>query len=122
MSCNHGGVIIAVSNNARLQLVNTGGRRATFEHISGRITSHQTSCVVLLIYRPGSQSICSAFFDELSDVIQHLTVLDVPVIVAGDVNIHLERTDDTNSRRFTELLTLFALQTRCTRVCKANDL
>jgi len=86
---------------------------ALFENISGQITSNQPSCVVLLIYRPGSQSICSAFFDEqLSDVLQHLTVLNVPVIVAGDVNIHLERTDDTNSQRFTELLTSFGLQSR----------
>jgi len=34
------------------------------------------------------------------------------VIVAGDVNVHLERTDDTNSRRFTDLLTSFGLQSR----------
>jgi len=30
MSSNHGGVVIAVSNNARLQLVNTGGRSSRY--------------------------------------------------------------------------------------------
>jgi len=48
--------------------------------------------------------ICNMFFDELSDVLLRLTVLDVPVIVTGDINIHLECHDDTHSSRFTELL------------------
>ena len=112
MSTNHGGVGVAVSESARLQPVNTGSRRATFEHVSCQITSRQSSCVVLLVYRPESDPICSAFFDELSDVLLHLTVLDVSMIVAGDINIHLERQDESHSRRFTELLASAGLQSR----------
>ena len=54
----------------------------------------------------------SAFFDELSDDLLRLAVLDVPMIVAGDINIHLERQDESHSRRFTELLASFGLQSR----------
>jgi len=54
----------------------------------------------------------NTFFDELSDVLLRLTVLDVPVIVTGDINIHLEYHDDTHSRRFTELLASYGLQSR----------
>ena len=50
--------------------------------------------------------------DELSDVLLRLTVLDVLTIVAGDINIHLERQDESQSRRFTELLASFDLQSR----------
>jgi len=58
ISTNHGGVVVAVSGNSRLQLVNTGGCRATFEHVSCRIASRQSSCVVLIVCRPGSDPIC----------------------------------------------------------------
>jgi len=108
ISTNHGGVVVVVYGNARLQLVNTGGCRATFEHVSCRITSRQSSCVVLRVYRHRSDHICNTFFGELSDVLR-LTV--VPVIVTGD-NIHLECHDDTHSRRFTELLAWYGLQSR----------
>jgi hypothetical protein len=107
---NHGGVVVAVSGSAHLQLMNTGGRRTTFEHVSCRITSRKSSCVVLLVYRPGLISICSIFFDELSDVLLRLTVIDVPVIVAGNINIHLERHDESHSRRFTEFLASYGVQ------------
>ena len=100
MSTNHGGVVIAVSESARLQPVNAGSRRTTFEYVSCQITSRQSSCVVLLVYRPGSDPTCSAFFDELSDVLLRLTVLDVSMIVAGDINIHLERQDESQLSLF----------------------
>jgi len=38
--------------------------------------------------------------------------VDVPVIVIGDINIHLECHDDTHSRRFTKLLASYGLQSR----------
>ena len=38
--------------------------------------------------------------------------MDAPLIVAGDVNIHLERPDEPNSRRFTDLLATYGLQCR----------
>ena len=112
MSTNHGGVVMAVTNAARLQSINTGGRRSTFEHICGRITAVDASCVVLLIYRPGSAAVTDLFFVELADVLHRLVVLNVPLIVAGDANVHLEQSDDLNSRRFRELLASFGLESR----------
>ena len=97
----------------RLQPVNVGKTRSTFEFICGRITSCDVSCVVvLLLYRPGSAAICAAFFEELSSILDQLATMDAPLIVAGDVNIHLERPDEPNSRRFTDLLATYGLQCR----------
>ena len=40
----------------------------------------------------------------------HLAVLDVPIVVAGDVNVQLQRTDDLHSRQFIEILASHGLE------------
>ena len=65
LSTNHGGVAIAASRGVRLAAVNTGSRKSSFEHICARVTSRE-SCIVLLIYRPGSRTADANFFTELS--------------------------------------------------------
>ena len=112
MRTNHGGVVIAASNDFRLRNVNTGGRRSSFEHVCCQITSCDASCAALLIYRPGSATITGTFFDELSDILHNLATLNVPLIVAGDVNIPLQTVANPNSRRFVDLLATFGLSSR----------
>lgn len=112
LSTNHGGVVIAASNGVHLQPVNVGGPRSTFEFACGRVTSCGVSRVILLIYRPGSAAICSTFFDEFSDIMDYAATLEVPLIVTGDINIHLERPDDPDSRRFTDILSTYGLTSR----------
>jgi hypothetical protein len=46
------------------------------------------------------------------DVLLRLTMTDVPVTVAGDINIHLERHDESHSRHSTELLAPYGQQSR----------
>ena len=67
MSTNHGGVVVAVSDSARLQPVNTGGRRATFEYVTCRITSRRASFYssIVLDQIPSamrSSTSCQTFF------------------------------------------------------------
>jgi len=112
MRTNHGGVVIAASNSIRLQPINVGGPRTTFEHVCGRVSSRGQSCVILVAYRPGSAAVCNTFFDELSDILSHLATFDSPVIVAGDFNIHLQRADDPHSHRFVDTLAMYGLQSR----------
>jgi len=45
----HGGVALATSAGVRLAAVNTGGRKTTLEHVCARVTSHDSSCVILLV-------------------------------------------------------------------------
>ena len=109
---NHGGVVIAAVNGVRLQAVNVGKPCTTFEFVCGRITSRDVSCVVLLVYRPGSAALCNTFFEELSRILDYVATLDVQIVVAGDFNIHLERPDEPHSRRFIDLLSTYGLQSR----------
>jgi len=62
------------------------GSYAQFESSAVRLVSRFSSFVVVCIYRPGSQARTSAFFNELSDLLDHLVVLDVKFVLCGDFN------------------------------------
>ena len=69
-----------------------------------RVVSGTSSFVAAVIYRPGSTAVSAAFFDELSDVIDRLATFAEPVLLAGDVNIRLERSTDSAANQFTDVL------------------
>ena len=87
------------SRGVRLAAVNTGSRKSSFEHVCARVTSRDSSCIVLLIYRPGSRAADASFFTELSDLLDRLVTFVDPIMVVGDLNIRLDRPDDPHSRR-----------------------
>ena len=51
----------------------------------------------------------SAFFTELSDVLDLVSTLTDSILVVGDVNIRLDRPDDSASRQFTDTLAAHGL-------------
>jgi len=84
------------------------------------------NALVVVIYRPPDTSI-SAFFGDLADIVERASTFACPVILMGDVNIHLDVVNDPHAggtwltvtaslnmwhRRLTNkdtLLTLFSL-------------
>ena len=72
------------------------------------------SCVVAVVYRPGSEATSTAFFAEMSDVLERLSTFVEPVYVVGDVNVHFERPDDPAARELTEAFTDHGL-TNCVK-------
>ena len=55
-----------------------------------RFTAGNSSWLLLTIYRPGSSRVTSTFFDELSSILETLVVHGCPVVVGGDLNVHVE--------------------------------
>ncbi len=66
----------------------------------------------MTVYRPGSAAISAAFFVETSDVLDRLATFVEPVLLTGDVNIRLERSTDSVTSRFVDMLTARGLA-RC---------
>ena len=83
-------------------MTNPGEKPASFEFLCGRVSSGSSSCIVVVIYRPGSEAVPSSFWGDLSDVFDRLVTYADPVFVVGDVNVHLE--DPIAARRFNDLL------------------
>ena len=106
---NRGSVAIITPNNIRVAVLPLILSPSTFEDLCARITSRGASCVMLLVYRPGSQVVSPQFFTELTKILDQLSTLALPVILTGDVNIRLDRRDNPSCQQFTELLTLFDL-------------
>jgi hypothetical protein len=107
LATNHGGVAVVAVPGIRLTKLDLGVKPDTFELLVTRVTSGSSSCVTVLIYRTGP--VTSAFFGELSDVLDRVATFVDPIYVVGDVNIRLDRVDDPLSRHFTDILTSHGL-------------
>ena len=79
---NHGGVAIVARPGVRLTAVTVGRQPTTFECVAARIASGTSSCVVLLLYRPGSSLVTTSFFTELADVLNQLSTFVDPILIA----------------------------------------
>ena len=65
------------------------------------------SVTLLSIYQPGSCRPSTVFYEELRTVLEMLVLQPGPIILGGDVNIHVERPDDSDSIRFSEMIESF---------------
>jgi len=68
-----------------------------------RVTSAWSSCIAIVVYRTGP--VTSAFFTELSDVLDRVSTFNDPILVVGNVNIHLT----TRLPQFTDTLAAHSL-------------
>ena len=87
----------------------------TSEYLCVRVVSRDASCTVLLIYRPGSMAVSDALFTDLSLLLDDLATLVEPVYITGDLNIRLDRPDDVNTRKLSDLFETYNL------TCRVND-
>jgi len=109
LGVNHGGVAIIAAAGVRLSPVNIGRQPTTLECVVARVLSGSSSCVVIAVYRPGSAAITAAFFAELADILDSLVTSADPIVLAGDVNIKLERTSDPHTIEFSDKQTGYGL-------------
>ena len=114
LATNHGGIVAMASPGIRLTSLNLGVKPETFEFVCIRVVADSASCVAAIVYRPGSQTITSPFFNELDDVMDRLATFVDPVYLVGDVNIRLERASDPSIRQFNNALTSYGFVNRVT--------
>ena len=105
---NHGGVTIVAAAGVCLTPVDIGNQPTTFECVAACVLSGSSSSIVV-VYRPGSTAITATFFLELADLLDRLMTFTDPIVLAGDINIRLERTTDPNVVEFSELLSSYGL-------------
>jgi len=80
----------------------------SFEYLCCRLAAGSRSDVIVLsVYRSGSKHITTAFFDEFTTLLEALATFRCPVLLLGDLNIHLERDGDTHTIMFNDLLESF---------------
>ena len=102
LRCNHGGVAIVASPGYHLKQLHLGASTTSFEHVTGRISHQSCSYTIVVLYRTGA--VHDVFFDEFSDLLDKIAVLNDDVVISGDVNIRLDRLDDPHTLTFTGIL------------------
>jgi len=104
LAVNHGGVAVIAAGGVRLSVVPVDVHPITFEFVCVRVVVHRHVCTVVTVYSPGSESVQSAFFDELADLLDAVATRAEPVYLVGDLNIRLDRADDAYAVRLIDLL------------------
>jgi len=84
--------------------VNISVTVSSFKFVCVRVSSGVYSCILLTIYRPGSAPVYSLFFDELTEMLDHVATLHEPLFVADDLNVRLDRPDNPYCRRVNDVL------------------
>ena len=83
-----------------------------FECVAARISFGLSICLADVIYRTSPATV--NFFVELSDILDHLSTTGDPLLLAGDVNIHLKHALNTSTTEFINLLECHGLVQRVT--------
>jgi len=52
--------------------------------------------LVAILYRPGSNVVCSKFIDEFADIIERTSIYVAQVVIVGDINVHMDDVDRIN--------------------------
>ena len=66
-------------------------------------TAATSYLIVVVIYRPGSASVSTSFFDDLSDTLDHVVGYNEPIFIVGDLNVRLDRSADRASQKLISL-------------------
>ena len=88
LSTNYGSVAVVAVPGVRLTRLDVGIQCESCKLLCVCVTSASSSCVAVVVYRTGP--VTSAFFTELSDVLDRVSTFNDPILVVGDVNVHLD--------------------------------
>ena len=102
-----GGVATIISSVLRYQIIAPSLKTNTFESVCFTVTGTATTVAVLLPYRPGSVVVTDVFLDELAAYFAVLVLYKCQIVIAGDINIHMEITDDRHPMRLRDIIDSF---------------
>lgn len=107
MKHNFGGICVFIRRNLKVKLVDFPLYR-TFELLSLYILSPTVTSLLLVVYRPGSESPTDDFIKEFNDVLERCSSY-AQCIVTGDINVHLDDPRASRTESFLYLLDNFGL-------------
>jgi hypothetical protein len=76
----------------------------SFEYVSAYVSGSTLTLLVIVIYRPGSVTVSEFFFDDFSDLLERSATYASSLVIAGDINIHLDIATDHSTVKFNDIL------------------
>jgi len=106
-----GGVVVILRSCLKPTVVDMRLALTTFEFLSLSFASRAgTRVTIVEVYRPGSSPITSGFFVELRTLLELLATYEGHVVVAGDLNVHLEDVLNPHTASFNALISTFGFE------------
>jgi len=87
LGVNRGGVAIVAAAGIRMTAINIGVQPTTFECIAARIMLGTSSCVAVVVCRPGLSAVTRAFFTERADLLDRLSTSADAFVLASDITV-----------------------------------
>lgn len=111
---NHGGVALVSKPGLHTAKIASKMSPTTLEHFCCRIgagfSQFLLQFLLVMIYRPGSESITDLFFTEFGLLLELLATLNCPIVLTGDLNIHLEWHQDADSLKLLQVTGAYGLR------------
>ena len=87
---------------------------SSFEFSEWNVTIQNHVIKLVAVYRPPSSSthpqpMSLFFFEEFSTYLESIVISTERLLISGDFNLHIESSEDTNAKKFCELLETFGL-------------
>ena len=99
MRTNHGGVCLLYLAKYSVRAVPLPVYK-TFEVLGVYLHGARLNLLVIVVYRPGSSCVNSAFFYEFDDILERTATFASPIVLLGDINIHLDVANNQNAVTF----------------------
>ena len=109
LSTNHGGVCVLYDRSLHARTVELPVF-STFEVVAAYVIRAGFNAVLVAIYRPGSVNVTQVFFDDFNDLLERLATYSSPLIIVGDLNIHVDAAADAQASKFCNILSSHSLQ------------
>ena len=105
---NHGGIAVIHRREIDLKSSSLDNFSTTmYENLCCVATVSGKRFLLFCVYLPGSEAVSSAFFDEITSVLERLVLLKYPIVLCGDFNIHMDIDADWATNRLRQLLESF---------------
>ena len=94
---NHGGLCLFYASFLGAREISLPVYKSGMEVLAVYVHGARRNALVIVIYRPGSTAPTTEFFDDLADVLERASTYACPLILLGDVNLHLDVTDNAHT-------------------------
>ena len=101
---NHGGLCLFYASAISAREVPLPSCKSDLEVLAVYVRGAGWNALVIVVYRPGSSTPTGEFFDDLADVLERAATYACPLILLGDVNVHLDVADDPHTVKWQSIL------------------
>ena len=109
MDSRGGGLVIFYRNSLRIKKINLSSSPTTFEALAASVSTLRGPLTVLAVYRPGSSPPSQTFFDEFATFLEQFVLYNTQIVIAGDLNLHLEDLTSPAANDFRAIAEQFGL-------------